>query len=160
MRTVLRLVVSCIAVALWTAPGHAGVAVTFANTQHYADADSRSVNVQKDLRAYLRHLGGRLERGVDLHVTVLDLDLVGFDMSTRGPNNVRVLTGATWPKIKLRYVLTKNRRTVAAGEEWLTDQFYRSRAGMASESDPLRYEKNMLDDWFRTRFASYLKAGN
>jgi hypothetical protein len=159
MRTVLRLVVSCIAAALWTAPGHAEVTVTFANPQQYADAESRSANVQKDLRAYLRRLSARLARGVDLNVTVLDLDLAGFDMSTRGPNNVRLLTSATWPKIKLRYVLTKNRRIVATGKEWLTDQFYRSRAGLASASDPLRYEKNMLDDWFRTRFASHLKTG-
>jgi hypothetical protein len=89
-------------------------------------------------------------------VTVLDIDAAGFDMSTRGPSSYRVLSGATWPKVKLRYVLTKNGKVVTSGEEWITDQ--RAHAGMAPSSDPLRYEKNMLDDWFSARFASHMRA--
>ena len=37
-------------------------------------------------------------------------------------------------------------------------RFLRSR-GYGSPSDPLRYEKIMLDDWFRSRFASHLRKG-
>jgi hypothetical protein len=29
---------------------------------------------------------------------------------------------------------------------------------MASSSDPLRFEKNRLDDWFSARFASQMRA--
>ena len=159
MRALPHLAVSLIAAALWASPADAAVKVSFADPQRYVDGDSRYVNVQKDLRAYLQRLGGRLERGVDLRVTVLDIDLAGFDMSTRNPHKYRVLTGATWPKIKLRYVLTKNRKTIASGEEWLTDHFYRSRIGLASTNDPLRYEKNMLEDWFHSRFSSHMKNG-
>jgi hypothetical protein len=159
MRAMSHLAISLIAAVLWAAPADARVKVSFADPARYADGELRYANVQKDLRAYLQRLGGRLNRGVDLNVTVLDIDLAGFDMSTRSPHKYRVITGATWPKIKLRYTLTKNRKTIASGEEWLTDHLYRSRIGMASTSDPLRYEKNMLDDWFSSRFASHLKSG-
>ncbi len=144
-------------VASLTTPVSAGVKVNFSDPQRYADADSRSTNVQQDIKAYLQRLGSKLEPGFDLNVTVLDIDLAGFDMSSRGSNNYRVLTGATSPKVRLRYTLTKNRKVVTSGEEWLTDQFYLARAGLASASDPLRYEKNMLEEWFHSRFASHLR---
>jgi hypothetical protein len=159
MRVMSHLAVSLVAAVLWAAPADARIKVSFADPARYADGEDRYVNVRKDLRAYLQRLGGRLERGVDLNVTMLDIDLAGFDMSTRNPHRRRVLTAATWPKIRLRYVLTKNRKTIASGEEWLTDHFYRSRIGLASTNDPLRYEKNMLEDWFHSRFASHLKSG-
>jgi hypothetical protein len=160
MRLNSRLALIAAAIFIVPVTADAGVRVAFADPQHYADADSRSPTVRQDLRTFLKRLGGQLPRGTDLSITVLDISLAGFDMSTRGPDNYRLLTGATWPKIKLRYVLTKNGRAIASGEEWLADRFYRAHAGLASTSDPLRYEKNMLDDWFRSRFASYLKTGN
>jgi hypothetical protein len=158
MRVSSHLAFSCVAVLLLAGPAAAGVKVNFADPKRFVDADLRGVDVVKDLRTYFQRLGSRLDRGVDLNVTVLDIDAAGFDMSTRGPSNHRVLSGATWPKIKLRYALTRNGKVVASGEGWITDRVYRAHAGMASSSDPLRYEKNMLDDWFSARFASHMRA--
>jgi hypothetical protein len=145
--------------AVWsTAPAAAGVRVSFADSARFADADLSTADVAGSLRTHLQRLGGQFGRGFQLNVTVLDIDLAGFDMSSRGPSRYRILNGATWPKIKLRYALSRNGKSVTSGEEWVTDPFYRVHAGMGSSGDPLRYEKNMLDDWFQSRFSRYLRA--
>jgi hypothetical protein len=41
---------------------------------------------------------------------------------------------------------------VANGDETISDINYLMRASIAYSSDSLRYEKAMLDEWFRTRF--------
>jgi hypothetical protein len=41
-----------------------------------------------------------------------------------------------------------------SAQETVIDQYYLARPTRAS-SDPLRYEKAMLDDWFRARFVDY-----
>jgi hypothetical protein len=144
-----------VAAALCGAPAPAGVRVSFADSARFADGELSTADVAAGLRS---QLGGQLGRGFQLNVTVLDIDLAGFDMSNRGPSRYRVLNGATWPKIKLQYALVRRGKTIAAGEDWVTDPFYRVHAGMASSADPLRYEKNMLDDWFHTRFSGYLRT--
>lgn len=159
MRASQQLALGLFAVLIATTPAAAGVRISFADLERFTDANVRGVDVVTELRAYFQRLGSRLNRGVDLNVTVIDIDAAGFDMSSRGPSSYRVFNGATWPKIKLRYVLRKNGKSIASGEEWVTDQLYRAHVGMASQSDPLRYEKNMLDDWFSTRFASHMRRG-
>jgi hypothetical protein len=158
MRPLRRVILILLGTVLAAAPSAAVVRVSFPDSARFTDGELRDADVRGSLRAHLQRLGGRLARGFDLNVTVLDIDLAGFDMSTRGPNNYRVLNGATWPKVKLRYVLTRRGKTVASGEEWVTDQFYRAHPGMASANDPLRYEKNMLDEWFQTRFSRRLRT--
>lgn len=158
VRQLLYLGPILMAAALSGAPASAGVRVSFADSARFADSELSTADVAAGLRTHLQRLGGQFGREFQLNVTVLDIDLAGFDMSSRGPSRYRVLNGATWPKIKLRYALIRRGKTIATGEEWVTDQFYRVHAGMASASDPLRYEKNMLDDWFQTRFSGYLRT--
>lgn len=55
--------------------------------------------------------------------------------------------------MKLRYVLDENGRRVACPEEFVSDQAYLMNAAMRSSMDPLKYEKSLLDDWFRARIA-------
>jgi hypothetical protein len=71
-----------------------------------------------------------------------------------GPSRLRVYNGATPPKIRLRYRLERHHKVVAAGEDSLSDQSYQSRPDVARSSDVLRYEKAMLDDWFRQKFSA------
>jgi hypothetical protein len=157
-RPLSRFALILLAAVLSAAPATAGVKVGFADSARFADGELSGADVVAGLRSHLQRLGGQLGSGFDLNVTVLDIDLAGFDMSTRGPSRYRVLNGATWPKLKLRYALTRRGKTIASGEEWVTDQLYRVHAGMASAGDPLRYEKNMLDDWFQSRFSGYFKT--
>ena len=107
------------------------------------------------LRRHLERLGQRhLQQDQTLEIEVLDLDLAGrFEPWRALAYDVRYLTGITWPRMTLRYTLTQGGREVARGEEQISDMAYLMAAGMRFDSDSLRYEKKMLDDWFRARFA-------
>jgi hypothetical protein len=87
--------------------------------------------------------------------TVLNIDLAGRDPLFRsGRFQTRVLHGATWPSTRLRYVLSRGKTVIASGEDRIDDTLYRQNAAPSS-SDPLRYEKIMLRDWFGMRFRDY-----
>jgi hypothetical protein len=144
-----------VAAVLGAAPAGAAVKVTFANAAQYTDGSRYDASATAVIRTHLQRLAARyLERGDSLAITVLDLDLAGYDMSSRGPFNLRVLNGATPPKIRLRYRLERNHKVIAAGEDALSDQSYLNRPGAATSSDTFKYEKAMLDDWFQQRFAT------
>jgi hypothetical protein len=151
LQTLLLIPLSMLAL---TAPSRAAVEVSFARGS-YTDANIRGQPALSPIRRIFRELGARyLARGEMLRITVLDLDLAGFDLSTRGPSRLRVLNGATSPKIKFRYRLERGGRLIAAGEESLSDQSYLSRPGAALSSDELKYEREMLHDWFRQKFSA------
>jgi len=148
-------VLSCVAVILGATPSAAAVKVTFAKPAGYADSTLYDADVLGAIKSHFQRLGARyLGRGDTLSITVLDLDLAGHDLSSMGPSRLRVLNGATPPKIRFRYRLERNHKVVAAGEDSLSDQFYLSRPGAGLSSDELRYEKSMLDDWFRQKLSA------
>jgi hypothetical protein len=143
------------AALLGAAPAQAAVKVTFANAAHYTDGSRYDASATAAIRTHLQRLAARyLDRGDTLAISVLDLDLAGYDLSSRGPNHLRVLNGATPPKIRLRYRLERNHKVIAAGEDALSDPFYLSNASTVASSDTFKYEKALLDDWFRKRFAT------
>jgi hypothetical protein len=145
--------IATVTVLLWAAPSQAAVTVTFADPARFTDATRYDVDALGAIKSHFQHLGARyLGRGETLRVTILDFDLAGFDLSSRGPSRLRVLNGATSPKIRFRYRLESGRKLLASGEESLSDHSYLSRPGAGLSSDPLRYEKSMLDDWFRQKF--------
>jgi hypothetical protein len=55
--------------------------------------------------------------------------------------------------MNVRYTLTQGGATIASGEETIRDMAYLMTGGSWLDSDSLRYEKTMLDDWFRVRIA-------
>jgi hypothetical protein len=62
---------------------------------------------------------------------------------------------ADWPMIQLRYSLVQNGAVIASGEERLRDMSYLDRRlyNRYSSGDPLRYEKQMIDEWFGKKIA-------
>jgi len=92
---------------------------------------------------------------------VLDVDLAGRRDFLRGrPPEVRVLRGrADWPSMTVRYVLEANGQVLARGEEIIADRDYLDRANRYPLSESYRYEKRMLDQWFKERFVER-RAGN
>ena len=58
----------------------------------------------------------------------------------------------TWPRITVRYSLEESAAVRSSATETIVDQNYLGQASGYFQSDSLRYEKAMLDDWFRTRF--------
>jgi hypothetical protein len=161
MRVVRTLVLrsfagSLLLALLWAAPAQAKVTVTFAgDPDRYTDVRNHGQSMAGEIKALVLRLGARyVPPSQNLKIAILDIDLAGMDESFRNPSLPRIMRGSTWPKIRLRYELTQNRRVISAGEELVSDQMYLGSLGMASSGDQLAYEKNMLDDWFRKKFAA------
>ncbi|MGE0447395.1 MAG: DUF3016 domain-containing protein [Vicinamibacterales bacterium] len=159
-RAILLLALPLLAAAL---PARAAVDVTFAEPARYSDArlngnvrPGADESVLKQLRAHLEALGARyLRDGQVLKVEVLDIDLAGrYEPWRATAYDVRFLRDVTWPRIKLRYALESGGAAVAQGEETLADLGYLSHPEVRLASDRLGYEKRMLDEWFRARFAA------
>ena len=81
-------------------------------------------------------------------MTITDVQLAG-DYEARRPavTNVRIIREVNPARIDLRYRLERADGTVAAaGERQLRSTGYPVGVGI-DPSDPLRYEKVLLDDW-------------
>lgn len=139
-----------------TGVASAGVNVTYANPDKFVDVPWKERDRQavlKELNAHFAKLASRLPPGQDLNVEVLDIDLAGYVYPARwGVNEIRVVRGmADWPHMRLRYSITENGQVLKSGEEDLQNMSYAQRVNRYFSSDSLRYEKQMLDEWFRDR---------
>ncbi|MEO7325092.1 MAG: DUF3016 domain-containing protein [Dokdonella sp.] len=117
------------------------------------------VKPEEWLTALARHVQRRagkvIAAGQHLDVTLTDIRRAGACEPWRGPrwDDVRVVKDIYSPRIDLRYTLTTaDGKLVRSGEATLRDLGFLNRA-TASDDDPLRFEKRMLDDWLRREFA-------
>jgi hypothetical protein len=72
----------------------------------------------------------------------------------RGPQacSVRVMLDIYAPRIRLEFrLIDRDRKVVSSGARDLRDPLYLTRAGLLS-TDPLRYEKYLLLEWFQREF--------
>ncbi len=139
------------------ASAQAEVTVNFVKPGEFSDvprADQDRDRVLADLRQHLTRLGQRLPAGQDLLINVVDVDLAGHLEPRRGATDMlRILRGgADWPRIVLRYSLSEHGTVLRSKEATLADQNYMDGMNPYSDSEPLRYEKKMLDDWFAAEF--------
>ncbi|CAD5372067.1 conserved exported hypothetical protein [Rubrivivax sp. A210] len=127
------------------------VQVNWIGVEQYSDigrATYERNHTMNRLTAHLQGLGRHLPNGQILTIDVLDLDLAGT-LRQRPTGELRVLRGgADWPRISLRYTLQATGRTVAAGEEHLSDLDYLAHVRQGD----LAYEKQMLERWFVKTF--------
>jgi len=136
------------------------VDVSFVKPQTYADAGQwqRDISAtQTRIQQYLQLLGQRyLPDGQLLRIEVLDVDRAGWMRHVpHRVDDIRVIrNGADWPRIKLRYALEADGQSIRSGEETLADLDYAGRFSVYHADDPMRYEKRMLEDWFKARFAA------
>jgi hypothetical protein len=150
-----------IAFALVAIPGGAAVTVSFVNPDFYTDAG----DVERDPRQtltlidrYLRDCGARyLPPQESLRIEVLDVALACRPRMLGSVNTVtRVCTGeADWPRIELRYRLVSTTASSALTDETVVDTTYLRRLETRYSSASLPYEKRMLDEWFKARFAPH-----
>lgn len=157
MSIALRYLVALLAAFFAALPASAGVNVSFSNAQHYSDVDrfDELDEVTQVIEQHLRALGDRyLAPGQVLKIEVLDIDLAGRrDFVHSPPRFVRVVRDrADWPSIDLRYSLEVDGKVLASGEERVADMDYMLRVNRYPSHEPLRYEKRMLDNWFKERF--------
>jgi hypothetical protein len=131
----------------------AAVTVSYYQPEHYGDlpfATWEREQVLQDLSAHFDKLGKTLPAGQDLKVEVLDLKLAGRLHPRSGAQEIRVLTGrADWPRMHIRYAVESGGKVISGGESQLSDMSYMDRVNRYSDGDRLRYEKRMIDDWFR-----------
>lgn len=140
--------------------GLAGSAfVAFRDAEHYTDiaryGDQReAAAIKARLARHIEWLAQKeLAADQTLAVEVLDVDLAGHLEPWRfGFHDIRILRQVTWPRITLRYSLSESGRILLQSGETVSDVNYLDRTGYYFASDVLRYEKRMLDDWFRARF--------
>lgn len=165
-----QLIRPCALAALLFATGAAGAAsagtanagtasVTFANTALFADLPHdifRREEVLAQLSEHFSALAAKLPAGQELKVEVLDLDMAGnIRPGLWGIRDLRVLEGgADWPHMKLRYTISQDGKVVKSGEETVHSMDYLARMNRYSTGDTLRYEKQMLDTWFKTLTAA------
>lgn len=156
------LVAAAAALAVALPAQAAGVKVSFPDAERYADAGASVAereSTQAELAAHLVALGQRLlPADMTLEVDVLEIDLAGTMLPTRRGDLRIVRGGADWPRLTLRYTLVKDGQVQTAATERLADLAYTMNLGSRLSNDPLRYEKRLLDDWFRERFAERLVA--
>lgn len=139
------------------AGARADVNVQFVEAERFSDVPFSPVErerVLKQLSAHLAKLGQQLPAGQTLKVEVLDVDLAGRMYPRRGGDEIRVMNGgADWPRLHLRYTLEAGGQLLRSGDDELSNMNYQDRLNRYGADDALRYERQMLDEWFAKRFA-------
>ncbi|WP_045768023.1 DUF3016 domain-containing protein [Xanthomonas albilineans] len=104
-----------------------------------------------DLAAYLQKQASKqLQPGQRLDIELTDIKRAGDYEPWHGPqwSDVRVMRDIYPPRINLTFTLYgTNGQVVEQGERKLLDGSYLLNSSLGLSTDPLRYEKRMLDDW-------------
>ena len=159
MNTLLKHLALAGLVLLSAGGASAAVTVAFSHPENFRDmpfSPTDRERVLKELGDHFALLGKDLPPGQDLRIEVLDLDLAGrIHHSFRGRDDIRVMRGgADWPRMQLRYSLESQGHVIASGEDHLSDMMYMNRLNRYSDGETLRYEKRMIDDWFKEKFGA------
>ncbi len=136
----------------------ASATVTFVNPDQFIDVPFSLHERETALRTLEMHFGRlatRLPAGQDLKVEVTDVDLAGTEQPGRFGREIRVLKGmADWPRINFKYSVESQGKVVKSGTAEVKDMSYLQRANRYPSDESLRYEKRMLDDWFKSEFGA------
>ncbi len=168
VKSVLRVLFVFVVIFTTFAPAQAAIEVTFIKPGDYSDSAVRggpfgsgSFGVVNAIREHLMELGNQnltLKEG--LRIEVLDIDLAGRYEWWRFPFDKRVMRESSSPVIEVRYFYYVSGKKVDEGEERITDVNYLKNTGKGEDGEILKYEKRMLDRWFRDRFVNHKSAKN
>ena len=110
---------------------------------------------EKQLGEHLRKRAeSTLPAGEQLEVTIDDIKLAGSFEPWHGPaaEDIRFMRDIYPPRIDLHYrLLGSDGSVLREGNSKLRDLSYLMRI-VPNETDPLRYDKRLLDDWLRKEF--------
>ena len=136
------------------------IAVIFVRPQHFTDvryskAEPNSVALLDELHTFMCKMGERyVPADMQLEITAADIDLASDFELWCGPQfgHVRITRDIYRPHISLEFRLTDDSGSiVSAGQREITDIAYQDRL-VRPPDDYLRYEKDILRDWFRNEF--------
>ena len=152
MRLITRTTLAAAVALLACSAAWAEVSVTYVKPEDYLDVPRNQIERErmlKDFSDYFAKLDKKLPAGQTLKIEVLDIDLAGRLYPRYNGEDIRILKGgADWPRIHLRYTLEQDGKTLRSGDAELPDMSYQDRVPRHFDNDTLRYEKQMLDDWF------------
>lgn len=148
--------------ALAAGGASAAVTVNYIKPETFHDLPFASWEREELLKQISDHfvkLGKWLPPGQDLRIDVTDFDPAGrLYPNTRGGKELRVLSGtADWPRMELRYTIEQNGQVLKSGDAKLADMNYQQTFNHYFDSEPLRYEKEMIDNWFDETIAPIRK---
>ena len=127
---------------------------------HLATDKGREANLSL-FRSYVVERAPRyLAPGQKLTVTFTDIDMAGDFEPWHGPSahDVRIIKDIYVPRIELHYRVTDaSGAVVKEGKSKISDLNFQMNVNATTNSDPLRYEKRLLDDWMRREFRSLKK---
>jgi hypothetical protein len=114
-------------------------------------------NWVEELAVYLRERAQRqLPAGQRLDVDIVDIRRAGSFEPWHGPNlqYTRIIRDVYPPRMTLNVRLTDaNGNVIAQGERKLSDPAFLMSDSSALDSDPLRFEKRLIDRWVRTELS-------
>ena len=121
----------------------------------YSGTDRGRDAILSDIKNYIvQRAAVYVPDGQKLAVTITDIDLAGDFEPGAGPQweDVRLVKEIYPPRINLTFKLTDaNGNVLKTGTRRLQDLSFLMKLSV-NNGDPLRYEKNLLDDWFRSDF--------
>ncbi|MDA3307390.1 MULTISPECIES: DUF3016 domain-containing protein [Stenotrophomonas] len=119
-------------------------------------------NWVQQLASYVQTTAARpLQPGQTLDVTLVDIKRAGDYEPWHGPrgSDIRIMRDIYPPRITLQYTLKDaSGRIVDEGEAKLSDTGYLHNLGLKRDSDPLRYEKRLIDDWVKRELSTRATA--
>ena len=126
--------------------------VNFIKPETFADigwsAPDRET-AMKQLEEHFKTVAARELPGKQLKIDVTDVDLAGDVEPRVRADRIRILRTVTIPRMSFSYTLSENGQVLKSGKADIKDMDYQNTArNRYFESEPLRYEKKMIDDWF------------
>ncbi|SDH16801.1 MULTISPECIES: DUF3016 domain-containing protein [unclassified Duganella] len=153
MRPMTQTVLAGLVALLASSAALAEVTVTYVKPDDYVDLPFSPIERERTLKEfsdYFATLDKKLPQGQTLKIEVLDIDLAGRLYPRRAGDDIRVMTGgADWPRVHLRYTLEQDGQVLRSGDDEISNMNYQWSRTSYSDSDAMRYEKQMLDDWFK-----------
>ena len=150
-----------------TSLAQAEVEITWQDPEKFDDVRSPSASrvkfrerIFKELDKYFNELAEDLPNGQKLVMNVTNVDLAGdvlpasFAGLGRSMSEVRVVKSIYIPRMSFNYQLLSSDGGVLQEEEVkLKDMSFLNSHNRFFSSDTLRYEKNMIAEWFEDEFA-------
>lgn len=142
-------------------PADARVSVTYVNPEKFSEATEfhqqdgyNESRYLEPLKAFLiKRAAKMLPAGDRLEVTITDIKLAGSYEPWHGPNfrYVRFMRDVYPPRIDLQFTLTgSDGQVLREGSRKLRNLGYlQSGLTRLNDTDPLRYDKGLLDSWLR-----------
>ncbi len=151
-------------------PAEGPVSVQWTDPNQFTDIRSSGNRFQAQqgdwvttLAEYFRTSAAKqLPAGDKLDITITDIKRAGEYEPWHGPRgqDIRVIKDIYPPRIRFNYVWTDaSGQVVSQGEKRLVDAGFLTNTINITNSDPLRYEKRMIDDWTRREFDDKATAG-